>query len=217
MRGLLITHAFTLSAGSQERNPEALFEACLKILPIRSFWDVGANIGLYSWLIKTRLPHARVLMFEPLPINTALVKDTLRRTHLTDVELIEAAVSDRQSRSTLHTDNISGATSSLEDQIGVTFVERHWGLAAGHLDVRTVTVDDERKARGPVDLIKIDVEGHERNVLQGAAGTIGKDWPLLFVECMHSDAQCLKWELPSSYRIVNALPGLSRRVVSGVA
>jgi hypothetical protein len=97
VRGLLITHGLAYSAtGSQEPNPEAIFEACLGVLPIRSFWEVGANIGFYTWLVKTKSPNVEVLMFEPLPMNAALIADTLGRNRLTGVELRGVAVSDRE-------------------------------------------------------------------------------------------------------------------------
>src|SRR5271168_4752232 len=54
IRGRLITHGLAFAAtGSQERNPEALALTCVRQLRPRSFWDVGANIGYYSWLLKS--------------------------------------------------------------------------------------------------------------------------------------------------------------------
>ena len=89
------------------------------------------------------------------------------------------------------------------------------------MKVQTVTVDEERKFTEAVDLIKIDVEGHEEMVIQGARATIESDLPILIFECFHGggqiasvlqqwrywigDADCMDNPLPSTTNFV-ALP-----------
>ncbi len=68
IRGRMITHGLAFAAtGSQERNSEVLALACLRQLHLRSFWDVGANIGYYSWLLKSATPDLNVVLFEHFP------------------------------------------------------------------------------------------------------------------------------------------------------
>ena len=58
----------------------------------------------------------------------------------------------------------------------------------------TVTVDDERREQvDPVDLIKIDVEGHEEAVVRGGRSTIEKDQPILIFECFHGGAEITEY------------------------
>jgi FkbM family methyltransferase len=191
VQGLLLTRGFAYAVtGSQERNPEALFDACLKAIPIKSFWDIGANIGLHSWLLKTSLPEAETVLFEPLPMNIAFIEETIRRNGITRAEIVNAAVSEHAGAMVLRTDHITGATSSLEDS-EADFISLHWGVETGRLGVATVSLDHERSRRGPVDLIKIDVEGHEASVLRGAVNTIKSDQPIIFAECGHPGARCL--------------------------
>jgi FkbM family methyltransferase len=202
VQGLLLTHGLAYAVtGSQERNPEALFDACLKAIPIKSFWDIGANIGLYSWLLKTRLPVAETVLFEPLPMNIAFIEETIRRNGRR-AEIVSAAVSEHAGAMVLHTDDVTGATSSLEDS-EADFISLHWGVETGRLEVATVSLDHERSRRGPVHLIKIDVEGHEASVLRGAVNTIKTDQPIIFAECGHPGARCLR-VFPTGYQIVNA-------------
>jgi FkbM family methyltransferase len=64
----------------------------------------------------------------------------------------------------------------------------------GHTLMVQFTIDqlmhDEEGSR--VDLIKIDVEGAERDVLLGAAATIGRYRPMLFLEIIHSDERSMR-------------------------
>jgi hypothetical protein len=53
-------------------------------------------------------------------------------------------------------------------------------------DTPLLSLDDELKNEGPIDVIKIDVEGWELDVLRGAARVIQQHRPLLYVEA--SDA-----------------------------
>ncbi len=204
VRGRMITHGLAFgAAGSQERNPAALALACVRQLEIRSFWDVGANIGYYSWLLISAAPHLEVKLFEPLPANADLIRATLKRHTFPNARLVEAAASDQSGKGALRTDSEAGATSSLELDLE-TFEERHFGVRAGSLPISLVTIDNERKTHGPVDFIKIDVEGHEGSVLRGAQQTTTSDQPILFVECGHPGHACLTHLTNQGYRLVDA-------------
>ena len=65
--------------GSQEKTSEAMMTACIRHLPLRSFWDVGANIGYYTWLMKSARPEIEAVLMEPLPANPAMIAETIRR------------------------------------------------------------------------------------------------------------------------------------------
>ena len=58
----------------------------------------------------------------------------------------------------------------------------------GAVEVETVLLDDLART---VDLIKNDVEGHERDVLDGAMQKLARHRPHVLVECSHSGAPCL--------------------------
>jgi len=183
IRGLSITHRALFSSGFQEPNAQVLALTCMRRLGLSSFWDVGANIGYYTWLLKAANPRLRCVMFEPLAENVRLIQRTISLNNLgAHIELVSAAASDRSGSGMLHVDLLGSATSSLEE--GQTFQEHHYGVAAGQQRVRLVSIDEERNRRvEPVDLLKIDVEGHEESVLRGALQTIGRDQPIIFVEC----------------------------------
>jgi FkbM family methyltransferase len=204
VRGRLVTHGLAFAAiGSQELGSEALALACIDRLKLESFWDVGANIGYYTWLLRSASPGLRAVLFEASPGNAEFVRTTLERNQLPDVELIAAGASDCQGDGYLRVDSLAGATSTLDQSAKQTFEEQHFGIPSAKTPISLVTIDDERSRRLRVDFLKIDVEGHEAAVLRGAQRTISSDQPILFVECFHPEHACLGYLEQEGYRFVD--------------
>ena len=132
-------------------------------------------------------------MFEPDPDNVRLVRQTLRRTALTEIVVREVAVSDSPGAKRFKRDTIAGSTGNLDDG-GDTFSSRQWHAAAAPVIVSAVTVDGERSAQVyPIDLLKIDVEGHEEAVVRGGRRTIETDQPILIFECFHGGGEITEY------------------------
>jgi FkbM family methyltransferase len=129
--------------------------------------DVGAWYGPWTYWLARRV--ASVVTFEPNPE----VADVLERTIAPNVRLIRAAASDRAGTAKLALPaggfGLEGRA-SLESQPG----------GGRQVEVDTCRLDDLEL--GNVGFAKIDVEGHERAVLAGAAGLIERHRPMLVVE-----------------------------------
>jgi FkbM family methyltransferase len=216
----MVTHGLAFAAvGSQEKNAEALALACVTQLGLRSFWDVGANIGYYSWLLGSAAPDLEIVLFEAFQPNIDLIRTTLSRNRFPRTTLVAAGASDHAGNGRLRTDAEAGATSSLESE-EKTFEERHFGVHAGCVTIPLVTLDDESSLHGPVDFIKIDVEGHEESVLRGALKTIASNQPILFIECGHPGHPCLAPLQQQGYRFIDAdrlSPGLAEHALNHFA
>jgi len=139
--------------------------------PDRAFLDVGANVGLYSYVARRRA--SQIYAVEPHPRMAA----ALRRNFAGDVEVLEFALSDHEGAASLHVPEHEGgeltSRSSLEAEANPGFDEREVEVELHRLDGLTLP---------PLGLVKIDVEGHEKAVLLGAEETLARDRPALIVE-----------------------------------
>jgi FkbM family methyltransferase len=131
--------------------------------------DAGANLGIYARRLAALTP--RVYAFEP----AAQMARTLRRTVPSNVIVREIALSDREGHATLHIPIMDGrynaSLASIENALPNSKVER-------------VTISPlDHQVHEPVGYIKIDTEGHELKVLEGATGIIDRWRPIVQVEC----------------------------------
>lgn len=139
------------------------------------FIDVGANIGLAALTMKSIFPDCRIACIEPGARSIASLKAMIAANDLgSSISLFEVAASS------------SRATLAFEDPIN---------FAAGAAIVRTntessvlvqaETIDRIVDSLGwpRIDMLKIDVEGHEIEVLRGAQRTISAHHPVVFFEC----------------------------------
>ena len=134
--------------------------------------DVGANCGLYTRKLA-RLSR-RVYAFEP----AHKMADLLRRTSASNVSVHEIALSDQTGGADLFIprgeyEMIYGLA-SLEPAVG-----------ASNREVVAVNVPTARLdaiVHQDVAFVKIDVEGHELNVLNGAVELLEHSQPVFLVE-----------------------------------
>lgn len=131
--------------------------------------DVGCNVGVYAWALG-RLT-GRVIAFEPNPGPASLV----RGMALEGVELRQEALADEDGEAMLSVPGVSGGHGLGSLHAGV--VEE---AGAERVAVPTRKLDSLGLDR--VSFIKIDVEGHEEAVLEGAVKTIERDHPTLLIE-----------------------------------
>ncbi len=121
--------------------------------------DVGAHIGWYTVVAGDLVgPSGRVVAIEPFPESYAALERNVARNGLRQVTAVRFAASDRSCTTTL-------GRQAGSDSGSVTI--GHRGVE-GLTDVETRRLDDALRDVGPVRLLKVDVEGHEAQVLAGA-------------------------------------------------
>jgi FkbM family methyltransferase len=125
-------------------------------------FDVGANVGAYCVPIAKAFPDAKVFAFEPIELNAALIQVSLLVNRLRGVRIVRQCVSDTSGvvEFSLAADS---AYSSMVDTRRKSEVEK-FQCAATSLDDFCAG-----EQCGIPDVMKIDVEGAELKVLQGAA------------------------------------------------
>ena len=135
------------------------------------FWDVGANVGSYS-MYAAVLKKCEVVAFEPSFLNLVTLQENIRLNNLSDsITIFPIGLSSSTSLKTLFLSKENfmsgGAHNSLGkpvDQYGNTLKDTH------RIVVPAETLDDfsKRYDKGVPDYLKIDVDGLELMVLQGA-------------------------------------------------
>ena len=159
----------------------------------QSVYDIGGNIGLYTWCALEANPGLAVAVFEPDPSNFTLLKDTARTWQAFNVHLFPFAASAERGDASFSRDILSSAAGTLE-QSSQAFAQKHYNQRESVIRVRKFPLDDLLGTAGlpPPALVKIDVEGHELDVLEGARRTLAEYLPILFVESFTEKAQALQ-------------------------
>lgn len=157
----------------------------------KTFWDIGANVGWYTWLMNREAGITHSVLFEPLPLNARLLGETIQRNGFSHIRVVHAAVSDRCGEVCFKTDHKSGATSQLAELFessGEAAIARSYELQA-EIKVTATTMDAEIARGTPVpDLIKMDVEEAEYLALKGAEKLLDLGRTIIAFECHRYEA-----------------------------
>lgn len=124
----------------------------LKTLKGDLFVDVGANFGYYSFLLHENF-H-RILAIEPHPFNVAIMYGVKRKYGYHKVEILQIALCDKDGTARLYIGKHSGGHSLISSSGNDCFTVKTKTLAS--------------VVKHPIDLIKVDVEGAEWQILEGA-------------------------------------------------
>jgi FkbM family methyltransferase len=190
--------------GTSEPAVQQIFQKLVR--PGMVVYDVGANVGFYT-VGAARLtgPSGRVLAFEPVLRNFVQLQ---RNAHLNGF------------------DHVAAWNIALADSDGTALFNNSpnptWGRLASvdgegtaNNEKTTVTVARldsivEREALPLPDLIKIDVEGAEAAVLDGATGVLSKARPILLIELHGTNVAISERLIANGY--FTAVLGTSRSV-----
>lgn len=142
----------------------------------RTMLDIGANAGFHA--LTAGLFFRRVIAFEPTPATAARLERNIMLSALRHIDVKRCALSNRAGEATFSVDPGHCGTNRLGAAPGAA----PSGREAGSITVPLRTLDSMANDIGRVDFIKMDVEGHECEVLEGAVKTIEQDRPQLFVE-----------------------------------
>lgn len=131
---------------------------------VEVFADVGANRGYYTVRMAGRC--GRVVAFEPNPLNRAKLVRNVELNGLRNVTVLPYACGEARYRAKLYP---AGSGSTLLEGF----------VSTEPIEVEVVPLDE---VLDRVDLVKIDVEGYEWYVLQGARRLIESCKPVLVIE-----------------------------------
>ena len=161
---------------------EATYSDALDCLvrPSQTVIDVGAHIGYHAVRFAQNVgPDGRVVAYEPEELLSSLLRTNVVRNGVggwTATERIAVGAANGRGQLWHNGDNSGGASLSADCVDGIT----------GSEEVEIVTLDyhlsEELDLPGPIDLIKVDVQGYESRVIGGAAKILERDHPTIGFE-----------------------------------
>lgn len=171
--------------GTAETEVQEALAACLK--HDACFFDVGAHVGVYS-LLASRLvgPKGRVVAFEPDPSNAQLIREHAARNGLRNISVEQVAVwrSEGEVRFLRGGDQKTGKSSRRG-----AVADPRLAMSSGEtISVQAVSLDCFAANNCSPAVIKIDVEGAECEVLEGATGLLARERPTLICEVHTAEA-----------------------------
>lgn len=139
------------------------------------FWDVGANVGLYS-CYAAKVKNCSVFAFEPSVFNMELLARNIFLNKLTSkVTIVPLPLSDKMSTNTLNMSSmeLGGALSTFGHDYGHDGNPLSTVFSFGTIGLSMVDVVEKLSVPAP-NYIKIDVDGIEALILKGGHKVLSK-------------------------------------------
>lgn len=170
--------------------------------------DIGANTGVYSLISGAENKRASIFAFEPL-----VYEQLAENVRLNDFNIRPSniAISNRNGEASFFTDSKDFSyTASLNKNH-----QANWNKI--EIKVKTQTLDSFCTENNIIpDLVKIDVERHEPEVIEGFIGTIKRHLPTMLIEVLDEEIgvrlRDLLKDTPYQYYSINETKGTCKRM-----
>lgn len=144
-----------------------------------TFVDVGTNIGAYTLNISKHLTAGKVISFEPSPKALSFLEENIELNSFTNITVVKKGLSNKKETATLYFPSLTTASiNKFQDSDQKSEIE-------------LTTLDDYCEENGVenIDILKIDIEGHEFKCLEGARRIIEKSKTMMLI--MEIDDNCV--------------------------
>jgi FkbM family methyltransferase len=163
--------------GAYEHETLKLFEYILSKINCRTVLDIGANVGHHSLFISGFAKQ--VICLEPFPIFFKLIEEKISINCIENIVAYNIGLSNKNEEllyySPSENQSNKGTGSFIKDYNTGISPSIMLMLTSGDEFVKDYKIED-------IDFIKIDVEGFEKEVLEGISMLINKNSPIIFME-----------------------------------
>ena len=160
------TGKFVLDHNTYEPHVTDVIKRLLK--PDDVVLDIGCNVGWFTMVAAAIVRQGKVIGLEPNHKNVQLVYQSLLDNHFENVNIYPYAATDRRVLLQLGGHAAYGFVHSVDHSEGEY--------------VQGVTIDELLSQEARLDLVKIDIEGHEPVALQGMRQTLAAHRPTIVSE-----------------------------------
>ena len=139
------------------------------------FWDIGANIGLYSVLFGKKYQNGQVVSFEPNKALHASLENNFLLNEATNYIIEGIALSNQSGL---------GVMSAKDSRPGAGRIKAHSDISTPGNKFQIISGDEYLRLHPKLipGLIKIDVEGHEPEAIKGISEILSSYKPTLTIE-----------------------------------
>jgi FkbM family methyltransferase len=174
------------------------------------FIDVGANIGQTLLKVKSSFPDMAYYGFEANPVCLFYLKELINANNFKATFIIPVGLSDNSGLASLnfYSKNSDDATASVLEQIRPgAIIEKKEFVYLTRLD------DLIQNFQENIAIIKIDVEGAELDVINGATATIKKYRPVILIEILPSYSISNTWRVGRQKELEKLLKALEYKII----
>ncbi len=136
--------------------------------------DAGANTGIAALFFKLEFPDAEIICFEPDPKAFEILTTNISNSGLKGVTLVPKALGKAKGEITFY------QTSGTVASVGSGVIQR----SESDIVIKVETTSLAEYFEGPVDFLKMDIEGAELMVLEESMAKLGQCKELV-IECHH--------------------------------
>lgn len=144
--------------------------------------DAGANIGVFSVLAANIARSGKVYAFEPVKKAYDLLNKNVDAYK--NVVTVNVGLGSAVSKKKIATNDFSLISSTMEDSDSLQIGDG-WNNSAEIVEVTTIDKFVEENNLLNVDFIKIDTEGYESKIIEGAKNTINRFSPTIVMSAYH--------------------------------
>lgn len=148
-------------------------------------WDIGTNIGFYTCLFaKLAGATGRVIAFEPSHLTFEKMSENISLNQLVNVVPLNLGVSRSPATLKLYYE----AAGMFEGRSSVALPSSSGLFESVQVD----SIDNLLATLPPPDFIKIDVEGHQLDVIEGGRRFLSRHAPIILAELKHPDPKMME-------------------------
>ncbi|MEG4483660.1 FkbM family methyltransferase [Microcoleus sp. D2_18a_B4] len=177
------------------------------------FFDIGANIGIYSLVCAKAVPDIIIHAFEPVPGLVNIFSNLIKLNRIENICLHQVALSNKSGIAPIYISARSDASNSLR---------KGFRRAKEVVDVELDTLNNICQTYAVPGVIKIDTESTEPDVIAGGMDLIKSARPFILCEVLAGRTENALMEALrplnyTYYHLAKGEFGISKEVISGDA
>jgi FkbM family methyltransferase len=142
-----------------------------------TFMDIGSNIGLISLYVSSKIKNISIYAFEPGPNQSKMFEKTILKNNLNSISLYKIALGNEDK-------SVTFVSHYSPDSSGDGLVDTGRAGQPIPVSVPMMRLDTwwKKNNEPQIDVMKIDTEGSELLILQGAMVMIQSTKPIIYIE-----------------------------------